>query len=120
SCAAFEPLDDKHGAAAAWAGTALRLRWLGAGGGGLDCIDGEDGQRGQLTGAREVFGTLTAGEQGIVAGAVEGRPQHVDQEPANELVRRKCHHLVTRGTAEPVVLPLEGDAVVIACDQAAV
>src|SRR6516165_2816871 len=119
-CAAFEPLNDKHGAATARAGTALRLRLLGAGGGSLDCIDGKDGQREQLAGARDIVRTLTASEQAIVADAMEARWQHMHEEPTDELVRRERHHLVTRGTVEPVVLPFEGNVLVIVCDQAAV
>ena len=46
--------------------------------------------------------------------------QHVHQEAADELVGIERHHLVALGTFDAVVLPLEGDAVVIDRDQAAV
>ena len=74
----------------------------------------------QLAGMRDVVGSGGAGEQAVVADAVEALWQHVHQEPADELVGSERHRLVSLGTLEPVVLPPEGDAVVIACDQAAV
>ena len=46
--------------------------------------------------------------------------QHVDQEAADELVDCERHHLVALVAFDPVVLPLEGDAVVVERDQAAV
>ena len=55
--------------------------------------------------ARAMFSALTAGEQAIVADAVEARGEHVDQETADELMCGKRHHLVALGTFEPVVLP---------------
>jgi hypothetical protein len=50
---------------------------------------------------------LRAGEQAIVADAVEARRQHVDEEATDELVRRERHHLDTFGSVDPIVLPLE-------------
>jgi hypothetical protein len=41
------------------------------------------------------------------------------EKTASKFVGGKCHHLVALGTFEAVVLPLEGDSVVIAGDQAA-
>jgi hypothetical protein len=48
---------------------------------------------------------------------VEARGQHVHEKAADELVGGERHHLVALGAFEPVVLPLEGDAVLVACDQ---
>ncbi len=56
----------------------------------------------------DVLGTLAAGEQAIVADAVEACGQHVHEKAANELVGGKRHHLAALGTFDPVVLPLEG------------
>src|SRR5262245_26095870 len=61
-----------------------------------------------------------AGEQAVVADAVEACGQYVDEEAADELVGGEGHHLVSFAAFDPVVLPLEGDAAVIACDQASI
>ncbi len=56
---------------------------------GADCFDGINGnywRREQFAGAGDVLGTFTAGEQAIVADAVEACGEHVDQEAADELV----------------------------------
>ena len=59
-------------------------------------------------------------KQAVVADAVEACGQHVDEEAADELVGGERHHLVAIAAFDPVVLPLEGDAVVVERDQAAV
>jgi hypothetical protein len=51
---------------------------------------------------------------------LEACGQHVDEKAANELVGGERHHLVAVGTFYPVVLSLEGDAFLVACDQAAI
>jgi len=55
-----------------------------------------------------------------VADAVEALGQDVEQEAADELVRRERHGLVAIAPFEPIVLPCEGDAVVVGRDQATV
>jgi hypothetical protein len=70
----FEPLNEDHAAAAAGA-EICRLR-LGLGSIGADCLDGIDGndwRHEQFAGAGDVLGALAAGEQAIVADAVEAR-----------------------------------------------
>ena len=74
----------------------------------------------QFAGAGDVLGALTAGEQAIVADAVEACGQHVHEKAADELVGGERHHLIAFAPFEPVVLPLEGDALVIEREQAAV
>ena len=96
------------------------LRLIGVGVGRFDGINGNYGQREQLAGARDVVGALAAGEQAIVADAMEACGQHVHEKAANELIWRERHALVARATFEPVVLPLEGDAFLVACEQAPV
>jgi hypothetical protein len=44
----------------------------------------------------------------------------VEQEAADELVRRERHGFVALATFEPIILPCEGDAVVVGRDQTAV
>jgi hypothetical protein len=75
--AAGEGLDDDHAAAAAGAGMLWCLRFVGGGAGGFDGVDGKYGQREPFAGARDVLGTLAAGEQAIVADAMEARRQHM-------------------------------------------
>ena len=119
-CAWLERLDDDHAAAAAWAGAICGLR---LGGSGADCFDGINGnywRREQLAGAGDVVGALAAGEQAIVSDAVEACRQQVHEKAADELVGGERHHLVALGAFESVVLPLEGDAVLVTCDQAAI
>ena len=67
----------------------------------------------QFAGAGDVLGSLAAGEQAIVTNAVEACGQHMDQKAADELAGRKRHGLVTLRPFDPVVLPFEGDALVV-------
>src|SRR5580700_2593967 len=119
-CASLEPLDDDHAAAAAGAAMLWCLRLIGVGVGRFDGINGNYWQREQLASARDVVGAFAAGEQAIVADAMEACRQHVHEKAADELVGGERHDLVALATLEPVVLPFEGDAVLVACDQAAV
>ena len=52
------------------------LRLVGIGGGGLDGLDREQWHREQLAGSGDVLGTFAAGEQAVVADAVEASGQH--------------------------------------------
>jgi putative ABC transport system substrate-binding protein len=67
-----------------------------------------------------ITGALAAGEQAIVADAVKACGQHVHEKAADELVDGERHHLVAFAPFESVVLPFEGDAFPVACDQAAI
>jgi hypothetical protein len=108
-----EGLDDNHATAAVWAGVRVVIIG-GVGGLGLGRGDGE-----QLAGARDVVGAGRLGQQAVVADAVKAARQHMDQKPADELVGCECHLLVSITAFDPVVLPFEGDAVLVECDQAA-
>jgi hypothetical protein len=57
---------------------------------------------------------------GCVADAVEALRQHVDQEAADELVRRERHRLPALGAFDAVVLPAERDAAVVGRHQPAI
>src|SRR5258708_38352236 len=113
-----EGLDDKYADTAAGA----RMLWLfrvpGLNAcrsvGGFDGIDRDEWYREQLAGPRDILGAGLAGEQTVVADAVEALRQHVHQEAADELVDIQWHHLVSLGAFDSVILPLEGDAVVVA------
>src|SRR5882762_33293 len=101
-CAALEDLDDDHATAAAWTS---RLAGLGGGSGvlGLGVGNGE-----QLTRPRDVICARAAGEQAVVADAVEAVRQDVDEKAADELAGGECHDLLA--TIGAIVLPAEGDA----------
>src|SRR5229473_1222106 len=68
----------------------------------------------------EVAARPAAGEQAVMADAVEAGGQHVDEEAADELVGVECHELEALAPFDAIVLPLEGDALFIERDQAAV
>ncbi len=74
----------------------------------------------QLAETGDVVAASAVGEQAVVADAVEALGQHVDEEAADELVRCERHGLVALVPFAPVVLVLEGDAVVVEGDEAAV
>ena len=113
-CAALEHLDDDHATTAA---RTSRLAVIGDGSGWLAqrFCNGE-----QLTNAGDIVGATAFGEQAVVADAVQAFGQHVDEEAADELVCGKRHALVSIAALDAVVLPLEGDALLVEGDQAAV
>ncbi len=113
-CTAREHLDDDHAAAAAWTSGLAGIDG-GSGGPALRLCNSE-----QLTGACDVAGASAFGEQAVVADAVEAAWQHVDEEAADEFVGGERHALVAIAALDAVVLPLEGDAALVAGDQAAV
>src|SRR5258705_6850193 len=67
----------------------------------------------QLARVRNVSGSVAVGEQPIVSDAMEALRQHVDQEAPDELVSHQCHRLVAGGPLDPIVLVIEGDAVLV-------
>ena len=78
-CAALENLDDDHATAAAWTS---RLAGIDGGTGRLAfrLCNSE-----QFAGSGDVVGAGAAGEQAVVADAVEAVWQDMDQESADEL-----------------------------------
>jgi hypothetical protein len=84
SRAAFEALDDDH--AAATGGTEIcRLRLGSIGAACLERINRNEWRHEQLASAGDVLGALAAGEQAIVADAVEARGQHVHEKALTSL-----------------------------------
>jgi len=117
--AGLEGLDDEHAAAAAGA----RLgEWLCCRRIDLDRRFGRRRrcQSQEFARSRDRLGADCAGEQAVVADAMEAFGQHMDQEPADELADVEHHRCVPAGVFDPVVLDLERDAVLVDCDQAAV
>src|SRR5579863_3814619 len=118
--AAQEGLDDAHWAAAARTGMLGAFWRFGRGVEGLDGIDGDERRCKQVADARDIAGTGLAGEEAVVADAVEALRRDMHQEAADELVRIERHLLVSLGAFDTIVLPLEGDTPVVEGDQAAV
>src|SRR5438874_2576431 len=113
-CTAREHLDDDHAATAAWTSGLAGIDG-GSGGPALRLCNGE-----QLTGACDVAGAGTFGEQAVVADAVQAFWQHVDEKATDELVGGERHLLVSLAALDAVILPFEGDAALVKGDQAAV
>src|SRR6476620_9722576 len=111
---------ERSAIAQAWQGMLCCLRFVGSGICRFDGIDREYGQSEQFAGAIDVLGTFAAGEKAIVADTVEACGQYVHEEAADEFMGRQGHHLVTVTAFAPVVLPLEGDASLVRCEQAAI
>ena len=109
-CTALEHLDDDHATAAAWTS---RLTGIDGGSGGLAFrfCSAE-----QLTRACDAVSASVLGEQAVMADAVQAFWQHVDEEAADELVGDERHALVSILALDAVVLPLEGDASLVAGD----
>src|ERR1700681_5029598 len=100
---------------------APRAERLSLGTGRLDGVNWDERIREQLANARDIVGPGLTGEEAVVADAVEARRQDMHQKAADELVRGKRHHLVVSLLAfETIILPLEGNVLVVGRDQAAV
>src|ERR1051325_4553160 len=117
-CTALEGLDDDHAAAATRTRMRERPRFVGHGGLCIVGLSLRRRRREQLAHSRKVVGAGGAGEQAVVADALEAVGQHVDEEAADELVYCERHALVAIATLGPIVLSLEGDAVAVEGDQA--
>ena len=115
----LEGFDDDHGAAAAGARIGA-WRWFAGVVDGLVVVSRGWWHGEQLARSGNIGGAIGVGEQAVVADAMKTFWEHVHQETTDELVVRQRHRLVARGSLEPIILPLEGDAVVIAGDQPAV
>src|ERR1700686_1887933 len=72
----------------------------------------------QFTGARDVVAAGAAGEQAVMADAMEAVWQDMDEEAGEEPAGRERHGLEALAPVTAVILPLEGDAVAVAGDQA--
>ena len=93
-----------------------------SGGGDVVVVEPDDdaARSEQFACAGDVGGTVAVGEQAVVADAVEALGQHVDQEAADELVSGERHGLPPVRSVDAVILPAEGDAVVVDRDQTAI
>src|SRR5450631_4912857 len=106
--AGLEGLDDEHATATARArlGEHLRRRRIN-----LDRFLGHRrGQTQEFARPRDRLGAVHAGEQAVVANAMEAFWQHVDEKPADELADVERHRRVAAWAFDPIVLDLERDA----------
>ena len=95
--------------------------WLfGLGVDSLDGIDRDEWHCKQFADACVILDAGLAREPTVITDTVEALRQDMHQEAADELVGIERHQLVSPGTFDAVVLPLEGDAVVVERDQAPV
>src|SRR5215471_15164604 len=63
----------------------------------------------QFPGARDIVFAAGAGQEAVVADAVEALRQNVEQEAANEFVRTEGHGALAVGTVAAIVLVAERD-----------
>ena len=68
----------------------------------------------QFSGARDVSFAAGAGEQPVVADAVEALGQDVEQKAPDELIGRERHRAIPRLPVAAVVLVAKGDAALVA------
>ena len=116
--AGLEGLDHEHAAAAA--GTRL-CQWLRRRRIDLDRRFGRGRcQSQEFTRPCDRLGAVWAGEQAVVADAVEAFGQHVNEKAADELANVERHRRISAGAFDPVVLDLERNAPLVDCDQTAV
>src|SRR6516164_5518885 len=66
------------------------------------------------------FGAIAAGEQSVLADAVDTLGEDVAEEATDELADVERHCRVAAGSLDPIVLDLECNALLVECDQAAV
>src|SRR5262249_61231002 len=78
------------------------------------------GGTGQVGGGGGGGGGVAGGKQAVMADAVEAVGQDVGEESSDELVGVQCHCLPPFGSIDAVILPAEGDAVVVGRDQSTV
>ncbi len=67
----------------------------------------------QFAGSRDIGLTGGTGDQTVMPDAVEAMRQDMEQEAADELMRRERHHALPLGTIAAVVLVVEGHAVCV-------
>ena len=67
-------------------------------------------QRAQL---RQVVLAFSIGKQPIVTDAMKAARQHMQEEAAHELVRIERHGFLARTSLGPIILPTEGDTVLV-------
>ena len=118
----FEGLDNNHGCAA---------RFAGVGAGSWVVVTGFCFWRidtrvigtviaEELPQFLQLLNTNVVGEKPVVTDAMQARRQYVDKKAAYELIAAQGHGFVSIRPFAAIVFPLEGDAVFVTGDEAAV
>jgi len=68
----------------------------------------------------DIIGAMAVGEQTVMPDMVESFWEDVDEEAPDELMDRQVHGFVALGAFGPVILPGEGDGLIVNADQPAV
>ena len=74
----------------------------------------------QLAGSRQVFRAGRLGQKSVVTDAMEALWQDVDEEAADKLTCCERHDFVARSAVATIILVVEGDAVLVECNQSAI
>src|SRR5271165_6880328 len=100
---ALERFDDDHPAATTWASAGRRTVFALAVGLGVRVLGRDLGRGERLADALDVAGSDRAGEQAVMADAVEAAGQHVQEKTADELggVERHCPEPVAAFDGSP-------------------
>ena len=67
----------------------------------------------ELTGLHQLLHAVCIGHPPVMTNAMQATGQNVDEKAANELVSGQCHGILAGAALGPIVLPLEGDALLI-------
>ena len=113
---AFEKLDDDHAPAAAGTRRQDRLRRFVLAG-TCSLLRRWRRRAQQFAQPRDILGAARIGEQPVMTDAVKALRQDMEQETADELLRRQRHHLVPSEAIRAIVLVAEGDAAAVMCDK---
>ncbi len=74
----------------------------------------------QLSDQDDISGAIAIAKKSVMTNAVLTFWQHVDQEPADELIGLQGHGLVPAGTIDAVIFDVESDMICVEPDQAIV
>jgi len=114
--AGFEDLDDDHAAAAGWAGLGFFDGLVGTGVGPRIMILRHQ----QPTSQGDIVGAVAIGEETVMPDMVEAFGEDVDEEAPDEFMDRQVHGFVAIGAFGSIILPGEGDGLIVDADQPAV
>src|SRR5579863_7542696 len=105
--APLERIDDDHLAAATWASAGGRRCFGLVVGLGALALARLSGRGEQLANALDVVGPNGAGDEAVMADAVEASRQDVQEEAADELGGGERHGLEPVAAFDPIVFPFE-------------
>ena len=77
-------------------------------------------RRQQLSGQSDIVGTVAVGEQAVMPDMVESFWEDVDEEAPDEFMDRQVHGFVAISAFGSIVLPLEGDGLIVGTDKSSI